>query len=410
MANQNVQTTVNTQPTTAYFNKTYYDKKLLEIAKTRFVYANYGQKRPIPRGAGKTIEFRKYDLFTPDAVTNKLTEGVTPDAQTLSQTKVEATVAQYGAYVCISDLLDLTAFDPVISDSTELLGEQLGTLLDWITRDEMVANASDQFAGGRAAMSGITASDKLTMTEIRKAVRTLKKNKARMFSTNVVDGSRRTPHFICICGPDATFDLQNDENWKDVSKYQNAEAIYSGEIGRMFGVVFVESTEAPASTQSVFNAVNQNTSTSSTFVLKNTPTAQEIAYLSKGGNKIMVGGTEYTLSPNTPYTPSTKTVKLTAAVSLTADTVVYSKDCGEIDSTTKRGLPVYHTLVFGADAYGVIDIDGSGAVQTIIKPAGSSGTEDPLDQRSTVAAKVMAYVAKVLNPLWIVDVQHAVSA
>lgn len=330
MANMNTQTTTNTQPTTAYFNKTYYDKKLLEIAKTQFVYANYGQKRNIPKGAGKTVEFRKYNLFTPSAVTNKLTEGVTPDAQTLSQTKVEATVDQYGAYVVISDLLDLTAFDPVISDTTELLGEQMGTLLDWITRDAMIAGASDQFAGGRAAASAITATDKLTITEIRKAVRTLKKNKARKFTTGS-DGNRRTPHFICICDPDATFDLQNDENWKDVSKYQNAEAIYSGEIGRMFGVVFVESTEGKVDLHTATSPVNSS-------------------------------------------------------------------------------VDVHHTLVFGADAYGTIDIDGSGAVRTIIKPAGSSGVEDALDQRSSVGAKIMAYVAKVLNSLWIIDIQHAVSA
>ena len=409
MPNMNVQTTVNTAAPTAYFNKTYYDKKLLEIAKTKFVYANFGQKRNIPKGAGKTVEFRKYNLFTPSTTSNRLDEGVTPDAQALSQTKVEATVNQYGAYVTLSDLLTMTAYDPVVSDTTELLGEQMGTLIDWVTRDAMAAEASDQFAGGRASMTAVTASDKLTITEIRKAVRTLKKNKARMFSTNMVDGSARKPHFICICSPDATYDLQNDSLWQDVSKYSNAEQIYSGEIGRMFGVVFVESTEAPVSAQSVLNKVNANTSSSATFDLKNDPTPKEVAYLSTGGNKIMIGSTEYTLAATDSYTPATKTVKLSAAASLSADAIVYSKDCGAVDSTTKAGIDVHHTMVFGADAYGVIDIDGSGAMQTIIKPAGSSGTDDPLDQRSTVAAKIPAYTAKVLNPLWIIDVQHAVS-
>ena len=50
----------------AYFNKTFYDRKLLDTAKTRFVHANFGQKRSIPRNNGKRVEFRKYDLFTPD--------------------------------------------------------------------------------------------------------------------------------------------------------------------------------------------------------------------------------------------------------------------------------------------------------------------------------------------------------
>ena len=410
MPNINTQTTVNTAAPTAYFNKTYYDKKLLETAKTKFVYQLFGQKRNIPRGAGKTVEFRKYNLFTPSVQSNKLDEGVTPDAQALSQTKVEATVGQYGAYVTLSDLLTMTAYDPVISDTTELLGEQMGTLLDWITRDAMSAEASDQFAGGQPAMSAITASDKLTMIEVRKAVRTLKKNKARRFSTNIVDGSQRRPHFICVCSPDATYDLQNDSLWQDVSKYSNAEQIYSGEIGRLFGVVFVEATEAKVYQQSVLNAVNANTTSSTTFTLKNIPTEREVAYLSTPGNKLMIGDTEYTLASNNPYTPTARQVKLTSTVSLTANAAVYSKDAGAPDATTHLAPDVHATLIFGADAYGVVDVAGSGAMETIIKPRGSAGTTDPLDQRSTVGAKVAAYAAKVLNPLWLVKIEHCVSA
>ncbi len=401
-------TTTSTNAST-YFNKTFYDRKLLDTAKTRFVHANFGQKRSIPRNNGKRVEFRKYDLFTPDANALTLVEGVTPTGQNLSQSKVEVEVKQYGAYVEMSDLLEMTAYDPVIADSAELLGEQLGTVIEWVTRDAMNETTNVQYAGGAASRVALTTSNKLTVAEVRKAVRTLKKNKARPFFS-ALDGSCRKPHFICICSPDATYDLQSDALWQDVSKYSNAEQIYSGEIGRLFGVVFVEATEAKIYSQSVMNAVNANTSTSSTFVLKNTPTPKEVAYLSTGGNKLMVGGTEYTLSPNNPYTPSTRTVKLTAAVSLTADTVVYSRDAGAPDATTHVAPDVHATLIFGADAYGVVDVAGSGAMETIIKPRGSAGTTDPLDQRSTVGAKVAAYAAKVLNPLWLVKIEHCVSA
>ncbi len=401
-------TTTSTNAST-YFNKTFYDRKLLDTAKTRFVHANFGQKRSIPRNSGKRVEFRKYDLFTPDANALTLVEGVTPTGQNLSQSKVEVEVKQYGAYVEMSDLLEMTAYDPVIADSAELLGEQLGTVIEWVTRDAMNETTNVQYAGGAASRVALTTSNKLTVAEVRKAVRTLKKNKARPFFS-ALDGSCRKPHFICICSPDATYDLQSDALWQDVSKYSNAEQIYSGEIGRLFGVVFVEATEAKIYSQSVMNAVNANTSTSSTFVLKNTPTPKEVAYLSTGGNKLMVGGTEYTLSPNNPYTPSTRTVKLTAAVSLTADTVVYSRDAGAPDATTHVAPDVHATLIFGADAYGVVDVAGSGAMETIIKPCGSAGTTDPLDQRATVGAKVAAYAAKVLNPLWIVKIEHCVSA
>ena len=94
----------------------------------------------------------------------------------------------------------------------------------------------------------------------------------------------RKPHFICICSPEATYDLQSDSLWQDVSKYSCAEQIYSGEIGRLFGVVFVESTEAKVFSQSVLNKVKTATSSSKTFVLKNSPKDAEAAYLSTAGN------------------------------------------------------------------------------------------------------------------------------
>ena len=401
-------TTTSTNAST-YFNKTFYDRKLLDTAKTRFVHDNFGQKRSIPRNNGKRVEFRKYNLFTPDPDALTLVEGVTPTGQNLSQSKVEVEVKQYGAYVELSDLLEMTAYDPVIADSAELLGEQLGTVIEWVTRDAMNETTNVQYAGGAASRVALTTSNKLTVAEVRKAVRTLKKNKARPFFS-ALDGSGRKPHFICICSPDATYDLQSDALWQDVSKYSNAEQIYSGEIGRLFGVVFVEATEAKVYSQSVMNAVNANTTSSATFVLKNAPTPKEVAYLSTGGNKLMIGSNEYTISPNNPYNPSTQAVKLTGAVSLTADTVVYSKDAGAPDATTHVAPDVHATLIFGADAYGVVDVAGSGAMETIIKPCGSAGTTDPLDQRATVGAKVAAYAAKVLNPLWIVKIEHCVSA
>lgn len=401
MSNTNLITNQN-----AYFSKDFYDKQLLETAKTKLVHAKFGQKRSIPRNAGKRVEFRRYDLFTPDTEKLTLQEGVTPDGQTLTQSHVEAEVKQYGAYVEVSDTLDLVGYDQVLGDSTELLGEQLGNVVEWVTRDAMNAGTNVQYAGGKANRLSLTSSDKLTVSEIRKAVRTLKKAKARMFTTAADDEkSLRKPHFICICSPDATYDLQSDSLWQDVSKYSDAEAIYSGEIGRLFGVVFVESTEAKVFTQSVCTAVASHSANSADVIVDEITDAAE-AYLVSGA-KIKIGSTEYTVAS---CDKATKKITLSAAVStkIDADTAVFSEDAGALDQN-KKGLPVHSTLVFGADSYGVIDVEGSGCVQTIVKPIGSGGASDPLDQRATVGAKVAAYAAKILNNLWIVRIEHAVS-
>ncbi len=400
----NMNTTVSTAGTT-FSNKTFYDKALLEFAKTRLVHASYGQKRSIPRNSGKRVEFRRYELFTPDANALVLQEGVTPAGQSLSQSKIEAEVKQYGVYVEVSDLLDLTSFDPVLTESTELLGEQLGTVVEWVTRDAMCAGTNVQYANGKTNRLSLAAGDKLTVTEIRKAVRSLKKAKARMFN-QTGDGQSRKPHFVCICSPDATYDLQSDALWQDVSKYSDVEQIYSGEIGRLFGVVFVESTEAKVFTQSVLTAVASHTAGSAVVTLNDLSESAALYLIS--GAKIKIGTTEYTVA-SCDSEAKTVTLSQSVASAIAAGTFVYSEDAGALDAGTKKGTEIHATLVFGADAYGIIDVDGEGCLQTIVKPCGSGGAADPLDQRATVGAKVAAYTAKILNNLWIVRIEHGVS-
>lgn len=390
-------TTNNTSVSTK-LNKTFYDRQLLESAKTRFVFAKYGQKRSIPRNSGKQVEFRRWNLFDPELAVDGLQEGVTPTGQALTQTSVEAAVSQYGAYVEVSDMLDMTGYDHVINDSVELLGEQLGSVIEWVTRDEICSGSNVQYANGKSDRNALTANDTLTLTEIRKAVRTLKHAKARMFSEN-----GRKPHFICICSPEAVYDLQNDPNWQDVSKYSNAEQIYSGEIGRMFGVVFVESTEAKTYTPQINNAVGTG-STASVIKLSRPITASQIDYFKRGGT-ISIGNASSVQVNVTELVAGSDSITLTTALSQAPveNTAIISDDAGA------SGCEIHATLVFGKDAYGVIGIDGSDVLETIIKPCGSAGTSDPLNQRATVGAKVAAYTAKILNDLWIVRIEHGVS-
>ena len=378
--------------------KTYYDKKMLEIAKTKFVFQQFGQKRPIPRNEGKTIQFRRYNLFEPNTETQKLTEAVTPDAQILSMTSINATVEQYGAYVYVSDLLDLTALDPIIRDAAELLGEQMGTVIDWLTRDAMIADASKQYAGGKTSKDTLTTSDsKMTVAESRKAVRTLKKAKARMFP----DGT-----FVQIVDPDVEYDLMNDSLWKDLAVHADPKRMVNGEIGTLFGVKYVESTECKVDKQSFVGKVSSVTG--STITLAAAPTDEEAAWLNTAGNVFTDGdGHDFT---TVSYAEATKVITCTASTSaLSANDIIYSNDAGMPDGTTKIAPEVHHSLIFGADAYGVVDVAGSGALKTIVHQAGEAGASDPLNQRASVACKVMGYVAKVLNSLWIIDIECCVS-
>ena len=68
-------------------------------------------------------------------------------------------------------------------------------------------------------------------------------------------------------------------------------------------------------------------------------------------------------------------------------------------------IDVYATLILGADAYGITRISGE-ALKNIVKPLGSAGTADPLEQRSTSGWKA-TFVAKILQQLFMVRIESA---
>ena len=129
--------------------KTFYDKALLKFARPNLVHDQFAQKRNIPKNGGKTIEFRRYSQL-PKALT-PLTEGVTPTGQNLNGTALTATVAQYGGYITLSDLLILTAIDNNLMEAIELLGDQAGRTLDTITREVLVSGTNVIYAGTATA-------------------------------------------------------------------------------------------------------------------------------------------------------------------------------------------------------------------------------------------------------------------
>ena len=212
--------------------KVFYSDYLIDNAVPKLVHDQFGQKHPIPKNGGKTIEFRKYSPLP--KLTTPISEGVTPDGQSLTMSTVEATVAQYGGYITLSDVLMLTAIDNNLVQATKLLGAQAGATLDTITREVLNGGTNVIFSGGKEARTTLDATSLLTVDDIKKAVRLLKSQNAEK-----VNGD-----WVGIIHPDVAYDLTNDPAWKDVKTYSDPQDIYEGEIGKIFGVRFVETTEA----------------------------------------------------------------------------------------------------------------------------------------------------------------------
>ena len=88
--------------------KTFYDSVLLHRAVPNLVHTQFGQKRNIPGGSGRAIEFRRFGSLA--AATAALTEGTVPAATSMAVSSVTATVAQYGSGRSrIKTLFDLLA-------------------------------------------------------------------------------------------------------------------------------------------------------------------------------------------------------------------------------------------------------------------------------------------------------------
>lgn len=388
--------------------KSYYDRELIHFASPKLVHAQFGQKKPIPSGSGKTIEFRKFSPLEKALV--PLSEGVTPKGNALNVTTVESTVEQYGDYITLSDMLTLSSIDSIISETQAVLGDQAGRTLDTVIREKVNAGTNVQYGNGKAdrnllvgGLANYADNDYLSVAAVKRAVATLKRNNASPFK----DGC-----FVAIIHPDVANDLTNDPEWKAVKQNVDPDDWYKGSIGKIHGVVFFESTEAK-----IFRAKDLRTAgslekgdaktltiasiSSGTITLKEDLSSTDAAALV--GRSIQIKGFDYSIktASSGDAGAATITVNETLNNSIAAEDVIYPAGAG------KDGRDIYSTLFIGQNAYGVTNITGGG-LETILKQKGSAGTGDPLDQRSTVGWKA-TQTAEILSPEFMVRVETTCS-
>lgn len=212
--------------------KTFYNKNLIKMAGPNLIHDQFGQKQNIPRNGGKEIEFRKYDSL-PKATT-PLTEGVTPNGRKLNVSRIISTVSQYGDFIPLSDMLLMTTVDNNIVEATDRCGDQAGRTLDTITRDILAGGTNVMYAGGKTSRAALATGDKLTVDMCFRAAAQLKAMNAKK-----INGS-----YVGIIHPYVAYDLMSSSEWIDVQKYSNSTAIFEGEIGKIAGIRFVETSEA----------------------------------------------------------------------------------------------------------------------------------------------------------------------
>lgn len=235
--------------------KTFYEKRLLDQAEPLLVHNQFGDKYPIPAGSGKKIEFRKYSAL-PKALT-ALTEGVTPAGNSLTVTTVEGTVKQYGDWIQLSDMLQMTAIDNNVVQATKLLSSQAGRTLDTVTREVLAGGTNVIYApkvvdGAETEVlsrSTLTPECVLTPFVVMRAAATLE-----AMNTPKIDGS-----YVLITHPYCRETLQESPGWVDVVKYKEGNNTFSGEIGKIGDVRVVTTSEAKVINDSTCPVVEDST-------------------------------------------------------------------------------------------------------------------------------------------------------
>ena len=199
--------------------------------------------------------------------------------------------------------------------------------------------------------------------------------------------------YVCILHPSVAFDLRQDEAWIAAHQYAGATELFSGEIGELHGVRFVETTEAK-----IFRGDDLAKNSRTLSVNGKVENAASVSFdggtvaaNALKGRYVLVGGKRCKVVGNTA-----SQLTLDTAVTAADNDVIYPGEGGS------QGCAVYGCLFLGKGAYGVVDL--SEGTEVIVKPRGSSGTADPLDQRSSVGWKGI-HAAAILYDEYIVRVE-----
>ena len=348
------------------------NRYVLEANKTRRKYTKFGQRVDIPKGKAKTVAFDK--LSPLPKATTPLTEGVTPKGAAINITRVKGEPEQFGNYVSYTDQLDFFANDPSpeVLKYAELLTENQLETFEHLDAMELASGLNVFYAGDAESRSELT--DVLTVKDVRRAVTSLKRN-----TVQPADGT----DYIAFIHPDVVYNIYNDEEWRQPHTYRDTKQLYDGEIGRLFGVRFIEDPDA--------------------YVFRGEPFADkydELSVAKVDGNKIYIAETLETSEAaaisnkpvwidNRKYTIASATAGengeayLTMSENLTgkmvvSDMKIYPGEGG------LNGKPVYSTVIIGKNAFGTA---GDKTAEIINKSLGSAGTSDPLNQRGTVGWK-----------------------
>jgi N4-gp56 family major capsid protein len=252
-------TNMVTRTTTALDQEKFLAAKLLQRAHLKLVAASLCDKVQQPKGTGIQAHFVRYKRM--NLPTQTLTEGVRPANSSIGVEEVTAVLDQWGDVITLTDVTRLTTKHPLVQIATDLLSDNAQRLIDREVQIVMNQGTNVQFGDGtvttRATVTqAMTVSDtifhkaRVLMVNNGAPPRTGPSNMKENASGGAATGTLlNSQHYVAVSGPELTADLQKMAAatglWASVVTYQNAKAVYNGEVGSYLGFRIVETNFIP---------------------------------------------------------------------------------------------------------------------------------------------------------------------
>lgn len=235
---------------------------MLEHAQPITVLGDFGTQREMPQNSTDTLVFRRTLPFgasttgttiensqryvgTPDIAASNfvLSEGVTPNANTISFQDVSVQLQQYGILFKYSSKVEQLYEDDIPGEMVKLTGETLAEVMEMVRYGVLKAGSTVIYANGSSRSAVNTA---ISLNALRKAARTLESNRARRVTSRLAPGvnfgTRAVqPAFIVFCHTDAVSDIRNLPGFTRVEEYGSFKPIHDREVGACEDFRFISS-------------------------------------------------------------------------------------------------------------------------------------------------------------------------
>lgn len=389
----------------------FYSKILLDTIKLPmedYVHLKHASKTlTLPQGHEK-LELRRLGTWT--AHTQVLKEGIPPRPDLTRSETIEVGYTQFGRFAFFTDQIRTDVLDDFVAHYSKELSDLANRTLEKFAREKLLSAPSRYYANGKTSVSQLAPGDVITIADLR--LITLKFG--RMF-VNPIDG-----FYNYICSPEFMYDLIDDPYVKYYMQTNNStfDLYSSGKPFPLFKIRYIETrldeNLAPdldhpgeyMDANGVYWLRMAKKDGTVVYSIKNEATVStplnnevDVTDTTKLGGRYILKEYYYrdgSAIENRVYWKINPAVAGTAAntegvLTVKADGTYEAGDHTDVPANIALDsieLPINRGIFTGMNGLVKVQVEGQGSTQIIVKGLGSAGTNDPLDQLSSIGFKI----------------------